>query len=1148
MHLLEKLSAEKYLILDGAMGTQIQEIGVPETAWENAAGCNELLNVTAPEIIETIHRHYLEAGADIIKTNTFGCLPWVLDEFDQGHRNREFSRAGAAVAKKACDAFSTPEKPRFVAASLGPGTRLPSLGHMKFDEMKAGYADAAIGVIEGGADLILLETCQDPLQIKAALHGVYAAFDETGKKLPVMVSATIETGGAMLIGTNAATFAAIFEPFDLLSVGLNCGMGPDGVAKHLRALAHHTGKRVSIHSNAGLPLNVGGRTVYPMGPQEFARLQGELAELPGVCFLGGCCGTTPKHIAALAEHLAGKKPHAPTGKKLYALASLFDYKPLFGEKLFWIGERANATGSKAFRELLLAENYEGTLTVAQEQVRAGAHGLDVSVGFAGRDEFKDTNEVVSRYALNIPLPLMVDSTKPEAIETGLKLIGGRPIINSANLEEGEPRFMRIAALAKTYGAALVCLSIDETGMAKTVEKKLEVAERMIALALQAGLEKQDLVFDLLTFTIASGDAEFKMAAMDTMEAIRQLRARHPEVGAVLGVSNVSFGLKGMSREYLNSVFLHHCHQAGLTMGIVNVKSLIAMEAMEAADREICERLMRGDDSQGDPLFAFIDHFEKRAGEAPRQSGIDESLPLPEKIAALLIDGQKEAMLKLLPQAKDEIAPEKIVNELLIGAMKEVGERFGDGRMQLPFVLQSAEVMKAAVDFLAPYLPKKEGGRKLKLVLGTVKGDVHDVGKNLVDIILSNNGFEVINIGIKADYEAFIEALENHDADAVGMSGLLVKSTQVMQENLQRMQQAGIKVPVLLGGAALNRKFVAEYCQSVYDAPVVFCRDAFDGVHALNALTNGTLQKTEMKAIAEEEKPAIKTEETAPLPPLVAVDKAEVPAPPFWGRRELVFDPKTVFEWVDETLLFKTRWGYGKKGEKDYKSLLESEIRPAYLRLKKQLLEEGLFEPIAFYGYWPARSSGEKLLILNESEGWQKGQSANADPVETVADRALFSVDLPRSRKEKRRCLADYFRADRHDTAGFLAVSAGRKLDDYVKTLYQKGQYHEYHLVSGLAGELAEAAAELTHKQMRIDLGLLEGEAPNLHDVKTSGYRGKRYAPGYAACPDLAFNRVIFDLLKPEERGVSLTENYQIDPEASTCAVMAHHPQAEYFAI
>ncbi|GHV05763.1 5-methyltetrahydrofolate--homocysteine methyltransferase [Campylobacterota bacterium] len=1124
---LTELLREKYLILDGAMGTLIALDGAE--ALEEADGCNELLNVTAPTLIASIHDRYLEAGADIIKSNSFGALPWVLEEFGLANRTEELCAAAVRVAKSCAARYS--DKPRFVAASLGPGTKLPSLGHIGFDAMYDGYKRAITGAIGGGADLLLFETCQDPLQIKAALIAANDLFDTLGFRLEIMVSATIELTQTMLIGTSVATLAAILEPFELLSIGINCGVGPDKMRSHIDALAANSSHRLSIHANAGLPLNVGGKSVYPMGAEDFAALESSLAETDGVALLGGCCGTTPRHIAALVRSIEGRVPKPPKPKTAPALTSLFSVRKLFDDRLFLIGERANATGSKAFRDLLLLENYEAALEVANEQIAAGADALDLSVGFAGRSEERDMVEIASRFALSINAPLMIDSTKESVIETGLKLVGGRAIINSANLEDGEARFVRIARLAKRFGTALVCLAIDETGMARTVEKKLEVAERMLALALREGLREHDLFFDLLTFTIASGEAEYRHAAMDTIDAIAILRERHPAVGAVLGVSNVSFGLKGYSRELLNSVFLRRAQAAGLTMAIINARTIVPLRSIADDDRAVCERLILGNEEEA--LFAFIAHFERKSGGGaqPKQTANDfandPAQPIEETLSQMLIAARKEELIKLLPKAMEQVAPNLILNEILIGAMKEVGERFGDGRMQLPFVLKSAETMKAAADFLAPYLPKSSREKPLKIVIGTVRGDVHDVGKNLVDILLSNNGFEVVNIGVKVEYEAFIRAFREHNADAIGMSGLLVKSTQVMAENLAKMQADGLRLPVLLGGAALNRKFVAEYCQSVYDAPVVYCRDAFDAIAALSDLSLGKLTKTAIETPALRETIAQKTAE--PTGEFVPTELVAAAVAPFWGRRELTVPPELVFEWLDQNMLFKTRWGYGKRGS-DYRALLRSEILPTYERLKAQILNERLFEPVIIYGFYAARSEGERLIIYDEA-----------------GEKPLREIAFARSEKDKRRSIVDYFRADR-DTAGFLVASAGVKLGEYVKALHGAGSYADYHFLSALAGELAEAAAEIAHKQIRIDLAITNGETPDLRSVQTRGYTGKRYAPGYAACPDLAINRVIFDLLRPEVRGLNLTEHFSIDPEASTCAIVCAHPEAEYFTV
>ncbi|OQX74271.1 MAG: methionine synthase [Campylobacteraceae bacterium 4484_4] len=1155
--LIERLVREKVLVLDGAMGTQIQAMKIPKSAWENLEGCNELLNVTFGEGIRKIHDAYAMAGADIIKTNTFGAIPWVLEDYGIADRTYELARAGAELVRSVCDAHSTPERPRFVAGDLGPGTKLPSLGHISYDEMYAGYKIAASGLIDGGCDLFLLETCQDPLQIKAALHACGDVAKEKGQRIPIMVSVTIELSGTMLIGTDAATIATIMEPFDILSLGFNCGTGPEQVEKHVKTLSEVWPGRISVHANAGLPQNRGGYTFYPMGPKEFTELQKGFLGYDGVCMLGGCCGTTPQHIKALADAIEGIVPKAPRGSHPKSLASLFENRALKQEPApFLIGERSNATGSKAFRELLLAENYEGTLSVAQEQVRNGAHGIDISVGFAGRDETKDMRIVASLYAQKVTLPLMIDSTQVAALETGLKQVGGKPIINSVNLEDGIEKFDAICRLARRYGTSLVCLTIDEKGMAKTKTQKVEIAERIYQLATKKhGLDPEDLVFDLLTFTVGSGDEEYHTAAIETIEAIREFARMHPEVGFVLGVSNISFGLARHAREYLNSVFLHHCVEAGLTMAIVNVKNTLPMHKIGDEDRRVCEDLLFNRREHGDPLFAFIDHFSQV--EAVDQGAEDEAflkLSTEEKLRKLLIDGDKERMLSLLPEAKEEIAPERIVNEILIDAMKVVGELFGSGKMQLPFVLQSAETMKAAVDWLNPYLPKKEKSSQTTLVIGTVKGDVHDVGKNLVDIILTNNGFKVINIGIKADLEDFLKAYHEHNADAIGMSGLLVKSTGVMRENLIEMKKRGIDVPVLLGGAALTRKFIDEYCRSEYDGPIFYCKDAFDGITAMSRIEEGNFDTNlgESEPVEREEKPKKPKTETPPYAEIPMPSRQNrIPNPPFWGRRELQSDVRELaFEWINHKLLFSQRWGYSSKGKtkEEMERLREEKLWPLFEELKAMILEKGLFEPVALYGYYPCRSDQNTLLIFDEREGWNKESEIDREPLKDVIGRAKYALNFPRQKRKPWRCLADYFRSDRHDVVAFTLASAGPRFAEYEAKLYQEGKFTEYHHLHGLSVDLAEAVAEILHKQIRLELGIAEGEGNSLRDVRMSRYQGARYSFGYPACPDLSMNRELFALLRPEEYGITLSETFQMHPEQTTSAMVVHHPEALYFAI
>ncbi|WP_324172054.1 methionine synthase [Sulfurimonas sp.] len=1146
------------LIIDGALGTQLQQRDeqIPASAWEGNEGCNELLNVTAPDILSEIAHAYLSAGADFITTNTFGSFSWVLDEYDIGHRANELTKAGAEIVKKECEKFSTKEHPRFCLGSVGPGTKLPSLGHISYDEMYEGYTSFCEALIDGGVDIFLLETAQDPLQIKAALHACKEASRKKEVDIPIMVSVTIELSGTMLIGTDAATIATILEPFDILSLGFNCGTGPQQVLKHVKTLSEVWHKPISVHANAGLPQNRGGYTYYPMGPDEFSDKQEAFLEFDGVSFLGGCCGTTPEHIRSLVDRVSAIKPKVATGSHPNAIASLFNTTSLMQEPApLLMGERSNATGSKAFRELLLAENYEGTLSVAQQQVRAGAHAIDVNVGFAGRDETKDMNAVIGMYNQKIALPLMPDSTQTVGLETALKNIGGKPILNSVNLEDGEDKFDEVCALAKKFGTSLVCLTIDEVGMAKTVENKLAVADRIIDLATSRhGIKKEDLVFDVLTFTLASGDAEYLDAGVNTIDAIRALREKHPEVGAVLGLSNISFGLDKDARPYLNSMFLHHCIDAGLTSVIINVKHIIPLNKISEEDQKICNNLIFN--KKENALFDFIEHFSSK--EAIDTDAEDEAylaMSDKEKIAKLLMDGDKERMIPLVEKARQSIAPEVIVNKILIDAMKVVGELFGSGQMQLPFVLQSAETMKKTVDYLNPYLPKITKEIDTILALGTVKGDVHDVGKNLVDIILSNNGFKVMNLGIKVELEDFTKAVIESNATAIGMSGLLVKSTQVMQENLKSLKKQNIKIPVLLGGAALTRNFIDEFCRPFYDGPIFYCKDAFDGVTAMSRIEAGNLD-TDLHGKDKEQK-VKKVKKEIVIPPFEELKMpnrdVKVPTPPFWGRREVKLTDTQIemaFEWINHKILFKSRWGYSSKGmtKEEYQKQVNEVILPAYEKLKAQFLDEKLFEPTIIYGYWPCRSDDNKLLLFDPQDGYNSDAEVNTKPLKDVRADAIKEFNFPRQRKAPHRALSDFFHSDRHDVIALTCVSSGGKLSDAERAIMDEGNYTEYYQFHGLGVELAEALAEIAHKQIRLDLNISDGEGSKLSDVQMNKYQGSRYSFGYAACPDLELNRPLFDLLKPEEFGIELSETFQIHPEQSTSALVVYHPNATYYNV
>ena len=1162
---LLKALENNILVIDGAMGTQIQDLDVQPKQWIDdkgisQEGCNELLNATAPEVISTIHRRYAKAGADLIKTNTFGSMDWVLDEYDMGARAYELSKKGAQLVKAICNEFSTPEQKRYVLGSIGPGTKLPSLGHIDYDTMHAGYKEMALGLIDGGCDVFLLETAQDPLQIKAAINALADANSERNVELPIMVSVTMELSGTMLIGTDATTIATILEPFDILSLGFNCGTGPDQVKKHLVTLSELWNRPISIHANAGLPQNRGGYTYYPMGPDEFASKQLEFCDYDGVSFLGGCCGTTPQHIHALKNILAGKAAKKPTGKTPPSIASLFNSVELFQKPApLLIGERSNATGSKAFRELLLAQDYEGTLVVGQQQVRAGAHLLDVNVEFAGRDGASDMEKVMNLYNQKISIPLMPDATRVDTMEVALKSIGGKAIINSVNLEDGEEKLDAICQLSKRYGVALVALTIDEKGMAKTKEDKLRIAHRLYDLCVNRhGIDPSNLIFDMLTFTVGSGDVEYRDAAVQTIEAIRELHQTYPNVGSTLGLSNISFGLSMNARIFLNSVFLHHCIEAGMTSVIINVKHIIPMAKISDEDRAICEELLFN--ANDTTLFRFIEHFSDKVVDDGADDEAFQKLSDEEKIAKLLIDGDKERMLPLVEELRTTIEPDRIVNEILLDTMKYIGELFGKGEMQLPFVLQSAETMKATVDYLNPYLPKKEKQSDTTLVIGTVKGDVHDVGKNLVDIILSNNGFKVTNIGIKAPIEDFITKLNEGEVDALGMSGLLVKSTQVMKENLEELEKQGIKIPVLLGGAALTKSFVDDFCRPIYSGDIFYCRDAFDGVIAMGRIEEHKKDPskpldTKLAGDLLQVEKKIKKEVIIPPFEEIAMPKqVDIPTPPFWGRRvmqkeQLDFD--MIVEWVNQRTLFKLHWGYKSKGmsKEAYQKLMDDTVYPAFERLKREFKENNLFDPTIIYGYYPCRSHDQELYLFDESRGWNIDANASREDFEAIKDLAIEKFSFPRQGRKPHRALSDFFRNDRDDVIALTCVSAGAKFSEYEKKLYDKGKYLEYNLVHGFSVELAEALAEVAHKQIRLDLNITaEDEGHSLRDVRMNRYQGARYSFGYPACPDLAQSRELFNILKPEEFGIELSETFQIVPEQSTSALVVHHRNASYYAV
>ncbi|HOW98170.1 MAG TPA: methionine synthase [Kiritimatiellia bacterium] len=1111
-------------VMDGAMGTQIQARAVPADAWQGRDGCNELLNVTAPDIIGSIHRAYFEAGSDAVETNTFGASPITLGEYELSGRAREINRAAARLAREAAASFTAPEKPRFVFGSIGPGTRLPTLGQVGFDELRAALRVQIEGLLEGGADGILLETCQDLLQIKAGL----AAYDDVvgrSAKVPLYVSVTVEQTGTLLIGSSIAAVVAALSPYPIHILGLNCATGPEAMRLHLDYLAANWPRLLACMPNAGLPEMKAGGVRYPLGPAFFAEKLGAMAREVGLNVVGGCCGTTPDHIRALAQGLRGFQAPARAARAPQQAASVFSPVDLTQDPPpLYIGERANATGSKKFRDALLADKYDDAFAVLPEQEEASAHVLDLSCAYAGRDEKKDMEILVARAARECRAPLMIDSTQADVTEAALKLYGGRALVNSINFESGEERARHVAGLARKFGAGLVCLTIDETGMAMTADRKVAIARRLVEFCEAEGIRRDALFVDTLTFTIGSGDPTLRTAALETLEAIRRIKKELPDVRTILGLSNISFGLKPAGRKVLNTVFLDRCLKAGMDACIINVASIVPLTDIAPDALRVAGALLDNDASAGDPLENFIRFFEGAVDAGAEAAAA--ALPPAEALARAVIKGRPQPLEAAIPALLGQHPAEFILNEILIPAMKEVGRLFNDGILQLPFVLKSAEVMKKAVDLLKPHMKKDEsGGRRGLMVLATVAGDVHDIGKNLVDIILSNNGFHVVNLGTKIPIERMIAAVREHKADVLGMSGLLVKSAAIMAENMKALEAAGIRIPVFLGGAALTPGFVADSCQPRYSAPVVYCKDAFEGLARMRELSEtGRLEKAQPRP------------PSAPPPdfeaPPVSIDLSlPPPKPPFLGHRITEsIRLEDVYPHLNETALIRGRWGYrrGKMGAEEYDRLIEDEVKPRLEALKKQCAESGLFRPKAAHGWFWCRAEGEALTVF-PSEG--------GEPIRMV---------FPRQSRSPGLSIPDFFRRD-EDVIGFMVVTLGPGLETENARLLQRDHYQDYFLLHGLAVEVTDALAEYWHARMRAELGFTEPKLA-IQDYIVQKYRGSRYGFGYPACPDLSMNKVCCDLVHAADIGVSLSDNFMMVPEVTTSALVAHHPAAKYFNV
>jgi 5-methyltetrahydrofolate--homocysteine methyltransferase len=1101
--------------------------------------------LTRPQVIREIHAAFLAVGCDAVETNTFGASRLVLGEYDLADKAYEINRVAARLAREVAADFATPSRPRFVVGCLGPGTRLPSLGQIGWGDLTSMYTEQARGLLDGGADVLLVETCQDLLQAKAAIVACRDAMHAFGADVPLMVQVTMESTGTMLLGTEIGAALTALEPYGLDVIGLNCATGPQEMVEHIRFLGRHGRAAISCLPNAGLPKMEGGRARYLLTPDELADFHKTFVEEHGVNIVGGCCGTTPAHLKRVVEVIGRRPPRPRTPEYVPAASSLYLSVPFRQDQSFLIvGERTNANGSKQFREHLLAGEHDGMVEMAREQAKEGAHVLDVCVDYVGRDGVADVTEIVRRFVTQCTLPLMIDSTEAPVIEAALQWIGGRAIINSVNLEDGEQgRPARIFPMAKRYGAAVVCLLIDEEGQARTLDWKLRVAHRLYDLAVKRyGLEPSDLIFDALTFPLGSGQEDLRRDGIATLEAIRRIKAELPGVFTILGVSNVSFGLRPAARQVLNSVFLHLAIEAGLDAAIVNASRILPLHRIEPRRREVARQLVLDERREGyNPLTEFMGLFESAPGE---KAGAVSETPrsLEDRLKARIVDGVRPGLEPLLDEALEQYDALSIINDILLDGMKRVGDLFGSGQMQLPFVLQSAEVMKAAVGYLERFMARAEGQSKGKIVLATVKGDVHDIGKNLVDIILSNNGYTVFNLGIKQPVHAIIEAALRNQADVIGLSGLLVKSTLVMKEDLEELNARDLwRFPVILGGAALTRGYVEEDLRSLYRGDVFYAGDAFDGLRLMGEIVSRDADEAPgAKPKPAAPRPARSVPRLVEAPAGVKSDvrtDVPIPAAPFLGTRVVTDLPLSeLFGFVNEVALFRTQWQFhrGKGDTEHFDELIRDHVRPIYERWKARSAEERILQPRVVYGYFPCQSEGNDLIVYAED-----GRTP----------RLRFT--FPRQPGGRHLCLADFFAAvdsGRMDVLGCMLVTVGRRASEVTRELFAQHSYTDYLYLHGLSVESAEALAELWHKRMREELGIAGEDAADLARIFRQGYRGSRYSFGYPACPNLEDQTKLFTLLQPERIGVELSEEFQLDPEQSTSALIVHHPEAKYFNI
>lgn len=1154
--LLRQALSSRTVIADGAMGTMLQAADPSLEDFQNHEGCNEILNVTRPDLVRSVHDAYLSVGVDAIETNTFGANWANLAEYGIEDRIYELAFAGGKIAREAADTFSTADKPRFVLGSLGPGTKLPSLGHTTYSHLRDAYYTASKGLVDSGSDALLIETTQDLLQAKAAVNGARKAITESGRDVLLIAQVTVETTGTMLLGSEIGAALNALEPLDIDLIGLNCATGPAEMSEHLRYLSKNATCAISVMPNAGLPILGAKGAEYPLGPEELATALETFVNDYGISLIGGCCGTTPAHLAAVVARLDRHSVKSRVPELDPGASSLYQYVPFRQDKTYLaIGERTNANGSRAFRDALVAEDWATCVEIARDQIRDGAHMLDLSVDYVGRDGARDMYEIASRFATASTLPIVLDSTEPAVLKAGLEALGGRCVINSVNYEDGDgptSRFARIMPLVQEHGASVVALTIDEEGQARTADWKLRVARRLIEdLTGNWGMNVGDILIDTLTFPIATGQEETRRDGIETISAIKTLKTEYPGVQTTLGVSNVSFGLNPAARVVLNSVFLHECVEAGLDSAIVHPSKIMPMARIEARQKEVAldliydRRTYDGDVCTYDPLQEFLQLFEGVELAASRNIRASElaALPLRERLERRIIDGEKVGLNEDLDTAMAEgIAPLAIINDHLLEGMKVVGELFGKGEMQLPFVLQSAEVMKSAVAYLEPHMEKTSDAGRGRMLLATVKGDVHDIGKNLVDIILSNNGYQVVNIGIKQTINQIIDAALENEVDAIGMSGLLVKSTVIMKENLEEITSRGLsdKWPVVLGGAALTRAYVEQDLAAIFPGEVRYARDAFEGLRlmdAIMAVKRGD-EGAELPALRERKVKAVaRKSEDRPIDTVrsdVAVD-IDIPKAPFFGSRIVKGIPLADYVgMLDERALFMGQWGLkGARGE--FEAMAETEGRPRLRKLLNEVQSNGWLEAAVVYGYFPCVSEGNDLIILHH-EGPDAGK-----------ERVRFS--FPRQSRDRRLCLADFFAAKdsgKTDVVAFHVVTMGNTVSKAANELFAADAYRDYLELHGLSVQLTEALAEHWHARIREEMAVRGEDSPDLQGILDQGYRGSRYSFGYPACPDIEQQTQLCELLEPGRIGVELSEEFQLHPEQSTSAIIVHHPEAKYF--